>query len=358
MEKIDQANVAKSGWKDKERAMKRACLVVLCLCLVGMGVSATEAGQTYQLKIANAFVDSNPRAVAMKWMGEELAKRSNGQIKAEYYGNGVLGKEQELFQMTSTGLVQIYKGGGWEPLSGKFSLWQIPFTFRSYEEAIAFNKSDYVKSIAKEASKSGIYIPAIGFTGGRNIQTVSKVVREPGDLKGLKMRSPGQPLILGFYRTLGANPISMAPTDVYMAFQTGVIDGACNDTANLWGYKLHEGAKNFTWIDYTLGSDPTMVSDSWYKTLPDDLKKIVDQVVIEGTEKSDRLTAEQLFDFAQKIAAASANVVKVIDDPALQARWAKAVEPLVEDSIQKGIFARADVDAMNKVLADIRAKKQ
>ena len=42
MEKIDQANVAKSGWKDTERAMKRACLVVLCLCLVGMGVSATE----------------------------------------------------------------------------------------------------------------------------------------------------------------------------------------------------------------------------------------------------------------------------------------------------------------------------
>jgi len=341
----------------KETTMRNACVVLLCLCFVGMGVSATEAGQTYQVKIANAFVDSNPRAVAMKWMGEELAKRSNGQIKVEYYGNGVLGKEQELFQMTSTGLVQIYKGGGWEPLSGKFSLWQIPFTFRSYEEAIAFNKSDYVKSIAKEASKSGIYIPAIGFTGGRNIQTVSKVVREPGDLKGLKMRSPGQPLILGFYRTLGANPISMSPTDVYMAFQTKVIDGACNDTANLWGYKLHEGAKNFTWIDYTLGSDPTMVSDSWYKTLPDDLKKIVDQVVIEGTEKSDRLTAEQLGDFAQKIAAASANVVKVVDDPALQARWAKALEPLVEDSIQKGIFARADVEAMNKALADIRAKK-
>jgi hypothetical protein len=65
-----------------------------------------------------------------------------------------------------------------------------------------------------------------------------------------------------------------------------------------------------------------------------------------------------LFDFAQKIAAVSKNVVKVIDDPALQARWAKAVEPLVEDSIQKGIFARADVDAMRKVLTDIRAKKQ
>jgi TRAP-type C4-dicarboxylate transport system substrate-binding protein len=248
--------------------------MVLCLCLVGIGLSVAEAGEPYQLKIANAFVDSNPRAVAMKWMGEELTKRSNGRIKAEYYGNGVLGKEQELFQMTSTGLVHLYKGGGWEPLSGKFSLWQIPFAFQSYEEASAFNKSDYVKSIAKEASKSGIYIPAIGFTGARNIQTVSKIVREPEDLRGLKMRAPGQPLILGFYRTLGGNPISMAPTDVYMAFQTKVIDGACNDTANLWGYKLHEGAPNFTWIDYTLGADPTMISDSWYKSLPDDLRRL------------------------------------------------------------------------------------
>jgi hypothetical protein len=81
-------------------------------------------------------------------------------------------------------------------------------------------------------------------------------------------------------------------------------------------------------------------------------------VVIEGTERSDRLNAEQLFDFAQKIAAASKNVVKVVGDPALQARWAKALEPLTEDSIQKKIFSRADIDAMNRVLADIRAKKK
>jgi len=269
-------------------------IFAVCLFVVSMGATISEASANseYVCKIANAFVPSHPRAIAMKWLGDELTKRSNGRIKAEYYGNGVLGKERELFQMTATDSVQVYKGGGWESLSGRLSLWGIPFMFRSYDEIIYFENSDFVKEIAKEASHSGIYIPAIGFTAFRNIITATKLVKEPSDLKGLKMRSPGQPTILEFYKICGAIPIEMAPTDVYMALTMKTIDGGCNQSANLYGYKLYEVAKNFTWIDYEAGVDPLIVSMKWYKSLPTELQQLFDQVAKESVEMSDQLTIQ------------------------------------------------------------------
>lgn len=330
-------------------------IFTVCLFVALMGATAS-ANSEYVCKIANAFVPSHPRAIAMKWLGDELTKRSNGRIKAEYYGNGVLGKELELFQMTATDTVQVYKGGGWENLSGRLSLWGIPFMFRSYDEIVYFENSDFVKEIAKEASHSGIYIPAIGFTAFRNIITATKVVREPSDLKGLKMRSPSQPTILEFYKICGANPIAMAPTDVYMALTMKTIDGGCNQSANLYGYKLYEVAKNFTWIDYEAGVDPLMVSMKWYKSLPTELQQLFDQVAKESVEMCDQLTIQTEEEFSQKMAAESENVVKVIDDPALVEKWVQAVIPLREKFVKDGLFQQTDLDMMDKVLEEYRAQ--
>jgi len=333
-------------------------IFAVCLFVVSMDATISEAqtNSEYVCKIADAFVPSHPRAIAMKWLGDELTKRSNGRIKAEYYGNGVLGKELELFQMTATDSVQVYKGGGWESLSGKLSLWGIPFMFRSYDEIIYFEDSDFVREIAKEASHSGIYIPAIGFTAFRNIVTATKVVKEPSDLKGLKMRSPSQPTILEFYKILGANPIAMAPTDVYMALTTKTIDGGCNQSANLYGYKLYEVAKNFTWIDYEAGVDPLMVSMSWYNSLPTELQELFDQVAKESVEMCDQLTIQTEKDFSQKMAEESENVVKATEDSALIEKWAQAVIPLREKFVTDGLFQRADLEKMDKILEEYRTQ--
>jgi len=326
------------------------------VALMPATISEAATNAEYVCKIANAFVPSHPRAIAMKWLGDELTKRSNGRIKAEYYGNGVLGKERELFQMTATDSVQVYKGGGWESLSGRLSLWGIPFMFRSYDEIIYFENSDFVKEIAKETSHSGIYIPAIGFTAFRNIITATKVVKDPSDLKGLKMRSPGQPTILEFYKICGAIPIEMAPTDVYMALTMKTIDGGCNQSANLYGYKLYEVAKNFTWIDYEAGVDPLMVSMKWYKSLPTELQQSFDQVAKESVEMSDQLTIQTEKDFSQKMAEQCENVVKVTEDSALVEKWVQAVIPLREKFVKDGLFQQTDLDAMDKILKEYRAQ--
>jgi TRAP-type C4-dicarboxylate transport system substrate-binding protein len=346
--------------------MKRLFIAVLAFCVAGTFAFANGSAESkkgsaapqtaYVCKIANAFAADAPRYKAMQWLANELPKRTNGRIKTEYYGNGVLGKEEEMFQMTATDQVQVYEGGGWQNLSGGLSLWSIPFAFKSYDQIIAFDKTPFAQSIAKESSKNGIYVPVIGFTGFRNVQFVSKKVEHPQDVVGLKMRAPGQPLILGFWRILGANPVAMAPTDVYMAFTTHVIDGADNDNANLWGYKLQEVAKNFLWIDYMAGSNPVMVSEKWHDSLPADLKKTFDQTVTESSLMGDKLTAEQEHGFGEDIAKASTTVVRVYDNPSLRDEWVKAEAPLAEQMVKQGVFTQTQLDDFQNTLKQLNAQ--
>lgn len=322
------------------------------------GVPSKKPQAVYVCRIANGLPNEQPRAIAMKWMAGELTKRSNGRIKAKYYGNGVLGKDTEIFQYTTVGSVQVFKGAGWEVLSGKLSLWSVPFMFNSYEELSYFNKSDFVKSIAKEASKNGIYIPGINFLGFRNIQTVKKVIKEPDDLKGLKMRTPGQPMIIEFYKACGAHPVSTSINEVYNALSTNTVDGACNMSSGNYGYKIHEVAQNFTWINYAAGPDPLMVSMNWYKSLPDDLQKLFDQVALESNDKCEQMTMKEETNFSQKIADASINVVKVIDDPALRSEWIQKTAHIKDKFIKEGLFTQADLDAAVKVLVKYRTKRK
>ena len=50
----------------------------------------------------------------------------------------------------------------------------------------------------------------------------------PSDLKGLKIRVPGNPLWTGFFGAVGASPTPMNFSEVFTGLQTGSIDGQEN----------------------------------------------------------------------------------------------------------------------------------
>src|SRR5208337_3769644 len=70
-----------------------------------------------------------------------------------------------------------------------------------------------------------------------HIFTTKKPIRTLGDLKGLRIRSPG-PLQTITLREFGASPISMPASDLYDALQRGMVDGMLTDFAALKGFKI------------------------------------------------------------------------------------------------------------------------
>lgn len=297
----------------------------------------------------------NPRVKAIEWMRDELADRTNQRIQIDVQHSAVLGTAAEMFGMLSTNALQMYIGNGYEQLSARFNIWNLPMTFKSCEEINAFSQSDLAKEIMSELNDPNIYIPATTYTPARNI-VCKKIITVPTDLKNLKMRSPNQNPIIDFYKTAGAIPVEMSPTEVYMATKQGTIDGSCNNSSNLADYALYEVSDCFVYCDYMFGPDPLMVNRKWYESLPADLQEIFNEVAVEAFARLGDTQAEKSAEYAQIMIDNSKHTTNVVGDPALMEQWLEFGKDVQKAMIADGTVLQADVDAVNEWLEAYRAQ--
>ena len=97
-------------------------------------------------------------------------------------------------------------------------------------------------------------------------------LQTPEDFKGLKIRSYGA-LAAGALRTLGANPVVMSPSEMYLALQRGTIDGLISGVTSLHQRKLWEVGKYATVTGAAFGAFPVNITKSKFDGLPGDVKK-------------------------------------------------------------------------------------
>lgn len=101
--------------------------------------------------------------------------------------------------------------------------------------------AEYRKRIADEL---GIEILDYYYAGPRivNLREV-RDVKTPADLAGVKLRMPGSPSFLLMGEALGANPVALPLSDVYLALSTGTIDGQDNPLSTTYRAKFYEVTK-------------------------------------------------------------------------------------------------------------------
>ena len=127
----------------------------------------------------------------------------------------------------------------------ELGLFNRAYLFRDYEHAYKTLTGPVGKRYADAvASKMGLVILAPTYLGTRqvNLRTVHEV-KGPQDLNGVKMRMPGGPdwLLLG--QSIGVTPTPMNMPEVYLALQTGAIDGQENPPTIFNAAKFYEVTK-------------------------------------------------------------------------------------------------------------------
>ncbi|MDY3869153.1 MAG: TRAP transporter substrate-binding protein DctP, partial [Pyramidobacter sp.] len=107
------------------------------------------------------------------------------------------------------------------------------------------------------------------YLGSRQINTRSKPVYTPEDLKGVLLRMPGLPTWLFLGRALGANPTPMAFGEVYTGLSTGAIDGQDNPMPTVKNAKFYEVAKYLSLTYHVIDSMLICAAgDTWAKLSP------------------------------------------------------------------------------------------
>jgi len=104
------------------------------------------------------------------------------------------------------------------------------YLFRDYDHMMGVMTGPIGAQLAEDvAEQMDIEILAVAYLGTRQVNLrEAREVSGPEDLRGLKLRMPATPEWLLLGETLGVEPTPMAMPEVYIALQTGTVDGQEN----------------------------------------------------------------------------------------------------------------------------------
>lgn len=215
-----------------------------------------------------------------------VEEATNGQVKIELFGNGILGSNKQMTEMVQSGSLDITIGtgsiGGFFPA---FEVFYIPYIFRSEDIATyLFEHSEYWANLMNEMEKeTGIKYLAMGPNGVRNFTNNIRPIRSPEDLDGMKIRVMESPVYVKMLNAMGANATPIAWPEVYTSLQTGVVDGQENPVSAINYGKLYEVQKYLT-LDAHVWSENVMVMNSdKFISLPAETQHIFKIAALHGS---------------------------------------------------------------------------
>lgn len=176
---------------------------------------------------------------------EEFAARANEQLgdtaKVIVYGSSQLGNDNSLLQKLRLGTVDLALPSS--IMSSQipiFGLFDMPYLVEDREHMARIRDEIVMPDMAPIAESSGFKILAVWENGFRQLTNSLRPIQTPADLRGIKLRTPSGEWRVKMFEAYGATPSPMAFSEVFVALQTGVMDGQENPYAQIYPSRFYE----------------------------------------------------------------------------------------------------------------------
>lgn len=249
-------------------------------------VSDTEADKpdkVYTINCGISIAAGTPRDESCdmcyaETFGEYVEEHSNGAIQFELFPGNSLGSDADVVAGISNGTIEFYCGDI-TTVSSYYKpalLFSIPGAISTLDEANRLFDSEWGQAFFDDcAQQTGIRILSSVGKGFRNFTTLDTPLKSPKDMNGLSFRVLNNPLYIEMVNSLSANAVPMDISELYTALQNGVVDGHENSIPNILQDKTYELEKYLVLDAHTGSYFCGIISESFYQSLPDDLKQVV-----------------------------------------------------------------------------------
>ena len=308
----------------KQSKFKRMALAIALGTLVAGNALAAITG-----KVGHAMPESHPQAAAMNKFVELSAKYTNNNVQLKAFHSAVLGSDEKQLQAVQTGTQEFYIGT-LAPFSTRIKevqVWDLPFMFANTKEVYALLDGASSKKIFKMIEPTGVHGLMWTGMGFRNLSNSKRPVTKLEDIAGLKLRVMTNPVALDTWKTLGANAVPMAFSEVFTALEIKAIDGQENPLLHMYANKMQEVQKYISLTNHVYTPVALVVSKKFWDGLSDADKQGVQKAADEA-----KILQRQLLDAGDKDVIAKFGQAGVKVDtiaPADLAKIQKKVKPVV-----------------------------
>ena len=197
--------------------------------ILAIGIAASATAQI-TMRNSTTVSQNSHQGEAIDAMAREVEKRTNGRIRIQNFYSGSAGGEREAVESVQLGTQELTttSTGPVPNFVPETRILDVPFLFRDKTHARAVLDGPIGKELLAKFDAKGFKALAWGENGVRHMTNSKRAVNEPGDLKGLKMRTMENPVHVAAYKSLGIVTTPMAFPEVFTALQQGTVDGQEN----------------------------------------------------------------------------------------------------------------------------------
>jgi TRAP-type C4-dicarboxylate transport system substrate-binding protein len=248
-----------------------------------------------EIQVNNTMSEGGSESAAVERFAEYLEEKAPGRFDVRPFLAGSLGGENAILELLNLGQTQIsITGGNWrQQYAPEYDAITVPFAFSTWDEVDAFMESPSGQALIEQGeSRGGLKYFGTQHRGPRHM-TANKAINSPADLEGFRLRLPSLPVWLEVWQEIGAQVVSVPAPEIYLAMQTGQVDGHENSLSSPYTRRLWEVQDYIIMTSHVMFPWSWVASSRWWDGLEAEDQALIEEAIdvarLYGTEREREL---------------------------------------------------------------------
>lgn len=280
-------------------------VVALCLVVSGFLVSgrALANDQRIEIKLGTGAPAGTPAVRGMMRMADRVRERTNGRLDIQVFTDSQLGNERDLLEGVQFGTIHMShnSSGSISVFLEEAAIFSAPFIWDDIDHMLRVVRGPVGEELNRRMiERTGIRFLDMGWLWGeRHVTTRGIPVRDPSDLRGVRIRVPEIPIFADIFRALGATPVTVQTADIYMALQTGLAAAQENPVTAIYRWRFYEVQDYLILTNHITQNNPITINEAFYQSLsPEDQQILLEEVRAAGDWQNELVRQEDFENIA------------------------------------------------------------
>jgi tripartite ATP-independent transporter DctP family solute receptor len=270
-------------------------LVVGGVGIAGLALSLSASAQV-NLKLGHVLQASHSWNVAAQGFADQVGKETAGRVNIAVFPASQLGSEKDMVEGLQFGSLQagVIGATSFGPVEPRVKVMELPYAWPSINHAHRAYDGDLGNALNKLLDDKGFVILGWLDLGTRHVTNRRGPVVVPGDLQGLKLRTPPDQMRIETFKQYGAQPAPLAFGELYSAMQQGVFDGQENPVEIIFTSSFFEVQKYLSLTGHVSNAGLLVISKPIWNKISEGDKTIMRKAAkrVQDIQRKSQMDAE------------------------------------------------------------------